>query len=874
LWISPRDPRRVDVGLMLGAQVKNGESWFSEAGEKDGRTGWWHRNNRQHFDYWIHHAVPHILVLRHPDTQQAYWAHVNPDTVEWTGRAGKIFVPEDQVLDSSALRPLTDIAAMVRPAPRWAGTAWKGARDLAPADAYRHALLAPRLVAPHPNAGVRALEAPEAIALLAAGRFGELDRYGLIDQDASRSGWSWDFFGALLEFVTSGSVDALRACVTSATQPYESAAAAAALSAALAEDGAYDQALEILREPLDTDRCAPIDHAWLELHRARCLAELGDPAAAIDLGISVQRLPTILPDDVTAAAIAGSGASLVFRTSNLFEGDVATTITASDTESSWWRAQAVSWGLSSMFDESFRRWTRNDNEFRFGYDSPTYRLRGVSLVDGFTALHESWCSTTSLLARWELMSGNLSVTAAHRCLTDLRRAGDVKAVAAAVAHLLEAGPAKAVRDAADLIDLDRVTHTEAGASLELLVTGADVLSTATADGAARWAMLDAADLDAWVQRVRPAFIVEYRCAALLRALLPVVSPATSSLIREYVVSLPQLSDQGAAHAWAAVISAVPGDDWTADQGSALLHRAGDHWELENAVKAIGVLRDPAWREANEDALRSGSIEALTWVGQITNVPTDAVVPLVTALAHSIRDRLTQVRGGMHALHGGVDPGRALVLMNTHFLDDADWEPIIELLTEPLADTNLLNEAISSIEWHADRIDDSTRVLLVDALTAMLERRPLPALSLIGGDPRPAARSALEALAPESISVMNWISIRDRPARQQMVLALARRADPGDTKTLVALAADPDPRIRATVAAALSRWVIKDVSTATALDALAELLKDDGTLVARRAVGSWRDEPGERLLPLARLLEAHPSAAVRAQARRILSLNRP
>lgn len=46
LWISPRDPRRFDPGLMLGAQVKNGESWFSEVGEKDGRRGWWHRNDR------------------------------------------------------------------------------------------------------------------------------------------------------------------------------------------------------------------------------------------------------------------------------------------------------------------------------------------------------------------------------------------------------------------------------------------------------------------------------------------------------------------------------------------------------------------------------------------------------------------------------------------------------------------------------------------------------------------------------------------------------------------------------------------------------------------------------------------------------------
>lgn len=869
LWISPRDQRRFDLGLMLGAQVKNGESWFSEGGEKDGRRGWWHRNDRAHFDHWMRHAVPHILVLRHPTTQQAYWVHVNRDTVAWTGKNGKIFVPEDQVLDANTLGALTDIAAAARPAPRWAGSAWTGAQDLAPADALRHALLAPRLVAPHPNAGKRALEPHEAIALLTAGRFRELDRYGLLDQDSSRAGWGWGFFAALLAYVTSGTVDDLRACATCAAEPYELAAASAALSAALVEDGAYDQALEAVREPLDMDRCAPVDHAWLQVHRARCLAELGDPAAAIALAADIQGLPTMLPEDVTAAAIAGSGAALVFRTSGLFEGDVATTITASDTETSWWRAQAMSWGLASMFDESFRRWTRNDNEIRFGAASPADRLRGVSLVDGLTALHDSWCHTTSLLAKWHLISDRLSVEDAAGCLTDLRRAGDTKSVTAAVAHLLEAGPAVAVREAADSVDLDRVAHTETSASFELLVRGADVLSSPAAEAAARWAMQGSAELDLWVRRVRPTFVVDHRRADLLRALLPVVSQATSALVREYLVGLAPLADQGDAHAWAAVINAVPVDQWTTDQVGALLHRAGDNWELEHAIRAIGVQRDVAWRAANDDDLRAGSIEALTWAGPITDVPTDAVAPLVAALADLIRSRMAEVRGGMHAVYGGVDPGRALVLANTHFPHQSDWEPVIELLNEPLADNNLLDGPIGTIESFADKIDVSVRDRLGDALTSIVKREPLPTLPLIGGDPRPAARSALDALAPEATSPTDWLAVRDRQGRQKLIRALARRADPSDTKTLVTLGTDPDPRIRAAVAAALSYWITKDVSTATAVETLVHLLADEGTAVARQVVGSWPDKPEGRVRPLAELLVSHPSARVRTAASGVL-----
>jgi hypothetical protein len=871
LWISPRDPRRFDQGTILGAQVKNGESWFSEVGEKDGLRGWWHRNDRVHFDHWMRHAVPHILVLRRPTTQQAYWAHVTRDTVEWTGKNGKIFVPEGHLLDASALGALMDIAAAAKPAPRWAGSAWAGAHDLAPTEALRYALLVPRLVAPHPNARERALEAHEAIALLTAGRFRELRRFNVLDRDDSRSGWGWDFFEALLSFVTTGIVDGVRACATSATEPHEVAAASAALSAALVEEGAYDQALEAVRAPLDGDRCVPVDHAWLQVHRARCLAELGDPAAAITIAAEVQGLPSMLPEDVTAAAIAGSGAALMFRTSGPFGGDVATTVTASDTESSWWRSQAMSWGLGSVFDESFRLWTRNDNEIRFGASSPTDRLRGVSLVDGLTALHDSWCYTTSLTAKWHLMSDDLSVEAAANCLTDLRRAGDAKAVAAAVAHLLESGPAVAVREAADLVDLDRLAHTEASASLELLVRGADVLTPGAAEAAARWAMQGSAELDKWVRRVRPTFVVEYRRAELLSALLPAVSPATSASVRDLVVGLAPLADQGSARAWAEVIHAVPADQWSAAQVDGLLRRASDHWELAHAIRGVGVQRDAYCRAANDHALREGAVEALSWVGPITNVPAEAVPSLVAELSGTIRERLAEVRRGIDAGYGGVDPGRALVLINTHFPRDADWEPVLELLSEPQANGGLLVEALETIEWFADKVDVDIRERLVKAITEIAGRGHRPPVIEFNRrhDPRPAAKSALDSLAPEKRTPIDWLLVRDRRGRQKMIRALGRRAEPSDTKTLVALGADPDPRIRAAVAGALSYWVTKDVSTGTAIDTLVHMLADEGTAVARQAVGPWH-EPEARVRPLAELLASHPSARVRTAASEILT----
>lgn len=871
LWVNPRDARRVDLGLMLGLQVKNGESWFSEPGEEAGESGWWHRNDRAHFDYWTHHVVPHLLVLRDPLSQSSYWVHVSPASVVWTGVQGKAFVPEHQRLDAVSLPSLIDIAATSRPVRRWSGSAWTGVGDLAPAEALRYAMLAPRLVAPHPNAEVRTVGAPEAIALMAAGRFSELARYGVGSDDSSRTGWDWTLATSLLDYLHSGDLDALRGCATAAVEAHEQAAGAVVLCAALVECGAIEEALEALKRPLDADRCGPADHAWLQVHRARCLAELGDWTSAVELAVSVQSLPQSLPEDVTAAAISGSGAALVFRTSDLFKGDVAATISAGDTETSWWRAQSVSWGLNSLFKESFRDWTRNENEMRFMNADPADRLRGVTLVDGFTALQDGWCHTKSLLAKWHLMSRNLSRDEAVGCLTDLRRAGDRSAMAAAVAHLLESGPASAVRDAADLVDLDGATHTESNASLELLIRGADVLSVSTADTAAAWAMQEADGLAAWTSRVRGSFNVEDRRADLLHALLPVASRATQIQIRAFLVHLPPLPDQGRAHAWARVVHAVPVGEWTPSEVQSLLRRTGDNWEFSDAVRAVGIRRDPASRAANEEALRAGGLSALQWVGPITEVPEDAVPSLVTSLSGAIRSRIAEMRRGMFGMYAGVEPGRVLVLLNSIFPSDADWEPIVELLSEPRAAGSLLDETIRSLEANAAAVDELERDRLLEALTAVLQRAPQHHFPLGGSDPRPAARAAIEALTQTPVPAAQWLSARDTRGRQAMIFSLARRANPSDATALAALATDPDPRTRAIVAAALSYWLVTGVSVESISETLAALLTEDATLAARRAVAEWPDRPDERLRTLAEPLLDHLSAKVRAAAVRVLDM---
>lgn len=98
LFLMARDERLFDLGLILGAQVKSGPSYFNEPvrDEDSGEiTGWWFRESTQaHFDAWLAHQLPHLVVLHDLDSSESYWAHVTLDRVEYLPVGAKLFVPK------------------------------------------------------------------------------------------------------------------------------------------------------------------------------------------------------------------------------------------------------------------------------------------------------------------------------------------------------------------------------------------------------------------------------------------------------------------------------------------------------------------------------------------------------------------------------------------------------------------------------------------------------------------------------------------------------------------------------------------------------------------------------------------------------------
>jgi Domain of unknown function (DUF4365) len=156
LLVQARDARGFDRGLPVGVQVKAGPSYFEQpAHAGDGSLlGWWHYEPKvDHFEDWVTHGLPHLLVLHNLGTRTSYWVHVTAKAVESTGKGAKILVPVDQTIDRGHLDDLLAVAASHKPVIGLEGTAWAAsASNVAPARRLRHALLVPRLVAPHRTA--------------------------------------------------------------------------------------------------------------------------------------------------------------------------------------------------------------------------------------------------------------------------------------------------------------------------------------------------------------------------------------------------------------------------------------------------------------------------------------------------------------------------------------------------------------------------------------------------------------------------------------------------------------------------------------------------------------------------------------------------
>jgi len=700
LWLMARDKRLFDLGLVVGAQVKSGSSWFKKQ-KRDASgalLGWWFTDrDHEHVDAWLSHGLPHLIVLHDLDAQVSYWAHITNEAVKSTGKGAKVFVPIGNTIDRAHRDELLGVAASKRAGGAWEGSAWTGAATVPPSAWLRHALIVPRLIAPHLNSDHSApVTAAQAVAMLVQGRLSDLHKRSeqhikvpSLKEAIGSSDWDWRFVGGMGARLTSGEHRALAEVALDAPDPARRTAAAVAAAATMLEDGLAADALTVLDAGLEPDDAEPVDHAWLIVQKARACVEVGRIEEARDLAARAQAVGAGA-EDVTATALAGVAALVLFNTAGIGHADVAAVIAGADTTATWWRTQTVSRGLTALTERMYQKWSHDTTVRLTAGDTASSQLLAAALTASFVGDQSTWRHLGSLLAQDGLLrlSRDDDPQHARDKLETLRLTGSADELAHAVRWLADNGPAEAVTLAAARVDLDRTTRTTAPASLMLLERGGDLLDEATADNSVRWLLATLDDLAAvneqavFVQRTQPSYLVAMRLVDTLAGVLPAATAVLQRAVAERTAALPPQTDQALATCWARTVHALPDDSWTPE--AAL--RAGaaadsHHWSLRTPLLGVAAPLDSNVRQRLLTDAAGGDLNALGALGDVRMLPDDVVRNLVNALSGHIRDQVQEAARGQFS-GNAHDHGQALALLNAWHPELADWDPLLELIADP------------------------------------------------------------------------------------------------------------------------------------------------------------------------------------------------
>jgi hypothetical protein len=885
LFLLARDAQRVELGLIVGAQVKAGASYFAHPESSDDRqAGWWYYEpDRKHFDMWASYGVPHLLVLHDLDLSKSYWVHVTPESIISTGSGAKVHVPAANTVDVDHLGELLDVAASRLASGRWEGSAWTGGPSLLPKDLLRHALIAPRLVAPHPNAPSSEPLTPEqATALVTQCRLRQLR--DLINKQpdipdlsiaAESPLWPWRFVGTFARWVTTGDRAGLLATITDAPEAHSYAAATVCAAHALISEGLADDALVLLEPALTCQDIGTVDRAWLSVQQARASVEVGHVAEARVQAAQLQAIRSTAPNDVTASAIAGSAALLLFNSSGWDSVNIGGTVQGSDTTASWWRAQTTAGGLEAIAEREFKSWSRDTSVTVGGEDTANNQLLAASLSAGHAGDHGGWRRLMGLLGRDALMrlDRHADPGRLREGIAALRVAGDENAMKLAVRRLVADGPASSVRLAATDIDLNRLTRTTARAVLALLEHGGDVLDDSTRSTAIDWVLSTLDSPSSFEARTSPSYLLEVRLVEVLAGLTPGASATDHHKIIARLAREGAL-DQLLAHAWARVIDKLPDDAWDEETARTLAESSdGHHQELRIPLLGIYARYDRATRELLIADAREGSLGALAALGNVTRLARQVASDIIASLGSRVETISRNARQGSYGF-GGHDIPQALALLNVWHPDVANWEPLLTLLDDDAVSPSDKRSALEMLAGFVDRLDDEILGLL-EPVAVKAAQQASSAPADLFGSPTDAIgagallAAALGALQPtdaaERLVTLIGGSVDERRWGAQVAYRLRR---PEDIGALATLAQDSDVSVRATAASALAHLVASDGGTPLAIVVLERCANEPGTTVPgsiASAIASTPSPGAAATRIVEQLRSDHPSARVRLLA---------
>ncbi|MXV89819.1 MAG: DUF4365 domain-containing protein [Acidimicrobiia bacterium] len=833
-------------------------------------------------DEWIDKMSGSVsILLTAVDESGAVVARSWADVEHSTTRGRDILVLASEAIDDDHDAAEYE-AAPSHDAPSLDGTSVDLPTGAVPAGCeLRCALVAPRLVAPHPHSG-QSVNAAEGVALLAQGRLRGLKN--LSDQhedvpdpeDPNAAGdWGWRFVAAIWDWALTDSTASLEAVFESAHDRRSAAASGVFVACALARLRRHSDAVAALTPLVEDEEMDSVDRAWVLVQRARVSAEIGDLESCRGDALRARDLLVGHSDDVTASAIAAAVEWQLSMSAPIEDRDYLSVAAAADTSVSLWRWQRVGWGLASAADAGFRQWAQELSITIGGSrDHGGAELFGAELCADLAGEHAAWKTFASLRARLRIQHAAGSNNETNELIEGLDAlvcSGDDKSLKLALGHLLWDGPIDVAASVVSRIGAGGWTRTTVPTSFAALEIAGDLLGEDAAGEMLAWLSHVAGDgIGEFLDRYRPTVTVDFAAYGAMAGLVPAAArPAHSSIAAFIAAQRTDLPDVMARHlasqlGWLNFYSVE-------DAGRVALRQTAFREQSYIGTRILGWLAANGDTEAL-DRLKSqateGDLDALAEIADVELLSNTEAAALIPLLDERASEALSEMRAGRYNT-GSINTLDALTLLNLRFPDTARWSVVHEVLSEPLALADQKSAMCMRLAALADLVPASERDMIVANIDtiAIAKEGFWPGTNMAGVDIIVAA--ALGAMgADEADAAVTRLALGSHQQRTNATKLLGLGHCPEMRPVLTHLIRDPSPQVRLEAARSIGSLAAR-TPDALAAELARHVASTDGLYLPRALLGGLSaDSPllNDTSEELVADLQEHPSARIRWQAR--------
>ena len=853
LIVSMRDEERYDTGGYIGVQVKNWPRLMDNLSINNGDEGWWFSDSAKHFNHWLNSSFPHLLVLFDAGSKNSYWVHITEDVVQSTGKGRKIFVPQKNLLDEGSMATLREISLSKLPEPSWEGSVWQGVSGLSDEGVLRCALITPRLIAPHPNRTVSDISPIEAIALLSLMRLRDVTtRYREVqelldpEKSAKHDDPLWRLYSALFEWVANGRVDTILNFPSTDMEADIAAAIAVIKATVLFEEHLPQRACKELEDALARDDYNPVDRAWLRLHLARNLMEIGDFDQAQHLALKVPLIGKMEYKDPTARYLTGVAMDFVFQLHGSraqridFEAEeqnLTKAIKARDTAASWWRTQILVSGLSGFVEKTYSQWGNNnvDVAVRKRYDDAVLRICSASLIAGFAADTNNWRYAVVLLARYFLVFSTDTNELVY-ALNLLRIAGAKDELELAISYFLRFGPIEPLVRVMNELSLDDSTNNSLRCDFALVGACKSILDTESVDKYALWLLRE-------VEEPSKGYVFgahywyEDEIIEVLANIYDACSSEVMDKIQDYLIVMPGVEDDLLANAYSRLVDSIMADDvnrgkaWDSGKLAKLAARGDiDKIVLKNAIERLVSTHDSESREGLLERIEAGDIDALASWGNLVDLPESAVQSMIDNLSDQIDGIIENAHSGIYTV-GGFEPLSILVKLSILHPDCANWQPCLKMLQDHLVSPKDLVPGIKVVINKYQKVPKDVACKMRKPLARLAENgsihNRLSLSSLFNPDICGPASLLLGLLFPEDVSMAKITQMLrgDVNLIGVAVELLAQRKEESSLLLFSALSQHKNYEVQKAVVSGLVKWILEGAIPDESFALLKEIVAD-------------------------------------------------